>query len=284
MHFDRQLWSFTAGVRLRIAWATLIGLLAVALGMARLMLLAWLIAEVFAGNNLNTLVLPIAGIAAIMILRGAFEHARVMVAHETAARVQKHLRRTIYDKIAALGPGAVARRRSGALALSLIDGVERLEVYFGQFLPQFMVSLLAPVLIFAVIAWIDLPVAVVMVVAALVALFAPALWHKHDSRKSAQHEEAYSAFAAEFLDSVQGLATLKAFGQSGARASSLEQKAQELFRRTMWVLGLNVLSRGITDSAIACGAAAGLALGAWRVEGGLMPMAGLLMILLLGVE
>jgi ATP-binding cassette subfamily C protein CydCD len=284
MHFDRQLWTFTAGVRPRIAWATLIGLLAVGLGMARLMLLAWLIAEVFAGRNLTDLMLPIAGVAAIMILRGAFEHARVMVAHETAARVQKHLRRVIYDKVAALGPGAVARRRSGALALSLIDGVERLEVYFGQFLPQFLVSLLAPLLIFAVIAWIDLPVAVVMLVAALVALFAPALWHKHDSRKSAQHEEAYSAFAAEFLDSVQGLATLKAFGQSGARAKSLEIKAQDLFRRTMWVLGLNVLSRGITDSAIACGAAAGLALGAFRVADGAMGMPGLLMILLLGVE
>jgi ATP-binding cassette subfamily C protein CydCD len=248
------------------------------------MLLAWLIAKVFAGRNLGELLLPIAGVAAIMILRGAFEHARVMVAHETAARVQKHLRRTIYDKIAALGPAAVARRRSGALALSLIDGVERLEVYFGQFLPQFLVSLLAPLLIFAVIVWIDLPVAVVMLVAGLVALFAPALWHKHDSRKSAEHETAYSAFAAEFLDSVQGLATLKAFGQSGARAKSLEQKAQELFRRTMWVLGLNVLSRGITDSAIACGAAAGLALGAWRVETGSMSMAGLLIILMLGVE
>ena len=47
----------------------------------------------------------------------------------------------------------------------------------------------------------------------------------------------------------------------------------------MWVLGLNVLSRGITDSAIACGAAAGLALGAFRVEDGSMAMAGLLMIL-----
>ena len=166
MHFDRALWTFTAGVRSRIAWATIIGLLAVGLGMARLMLLAWLIAEVFAGRDLTVLMLPIAGIGAIMILRGAFEHARVMVAHETAARVQKHLRRVIYDKIATLGPGAVARRRSGALALSLIDGVERLEVYFGQFLPQFLVSLLAPVLIFAVIAWIDLPVALVMVAAA----------------------------------------------------------------------------------------------------------------------
>jgi hypothetical protein len=52
----------------------------------------------------------------------------------------------------------------------------------------------------------------------------------------------------------------------------------------MWVLGLNVLSRGITDSAIACGAAAGLALGAFRVQDGSMAMAGLLMILLLGTE
>ena len=67
MHFDRQLWTFTAGVRLRIAGATIIGLLAVGLGMARLMLLAWLIAEVFAGRNLADLMLPIAGIAAIMI-------------------------------------------------------------------------------------------------------------------------------------------------------------------------------------------------------------------------
>src|SRR5687768_3298717 len=119
MHFDRQLWIFTAGVRWRIAWSTVIGLLAVGLGMARLMLLAWLIAEVFAGRDIDAMALPIVGIAAIMVLRGAFEHARVMVAHETAARVQKHLRRTIYDKIAALGPGVIARRRSGALALSL---------------------------------------------------------------------------------------------------------------------------------------------------------------------
>jgi ATP-binding cassette subfamily C protein CydCD len=284
MHFERRLWQFTEGVRPRIVGAALIGLAAVALGMARLMLLAWLIAQVFAGRALSELAWPIAGIAAVMVLRGAFEHWRVVVAHDTAARVQRRLRRRIYDRIAALGPGAVAQRRSGALASSLIDGVEQLEVYFGQFLPQFSVSLLAPVLIFGVIAWIDLPVAIVMLIFALLALFAPGLWHKHDSARSAAQQKAYSDFAAEFLDSVQGLATLKAFGQSGARADALERKAQDLFRRTMWVLGLNVLSRGITDSAIACGAAAGLALGAWRVESGTLSMTGLLMILMLGVE
>ena len=132
MHFERRLWRFTEGVRTRIAGAALIGLAAVGLGMARLMLLAWLIAQVFAGRDLQDLVWPILGIAAVMVLRGVFEHWRVVVAHDTAAKVQRRLRRVVYDRIAALGPGAVAQQRSGALATSLIGGVEQLEVYLAK--------------------------------------------------------------------------------------------------------------------------------------------------------
>src|SRR5215813_10068256 len=107
MHFEPRLWIFTKGVRLRILWAVLIGLIAVGFGVARLALLGWLIGEVFAGRDLAALAVPIAVIAAVMVLRAAFEHWRAVVAHETAARVQKRLRRAIYDKIAALGPGTV---------------------------------------------------------------------------------------------------------------------------------------------------------------------------------
>ncbi len=52
----------------------------------------------------------------------------------------------------------------------------------------------------------------------------------------------------------------------------------------MRVLGTNVLARGITDSAIACGAAAALAVGAWRMTDGALGLPGLLVILMLGVE
>ncbi|WP_225770470.1 ABC transporter ATP-binding protein [Inquilinus sp. Marseille-Q2685] len=284
MHFEPRLWRFTEGVRLRIVWAVAIGLVSVALGVARLALLGWLIGQVFAGRPLAGLVPSIALIAGVMVLRGVFEHWRVMIAHETASQVQARLRRTIFDRIAALGPGTVARRRSGALTLSLIDGVEQLEVYFGQFLPQFLISLLTPILIFAAIAFVDLPVAAVMLAFALIALFGPALWHKHETGSSLQLRQVYADFAAEFLDSVQGLATLKAFGQSKARAAVLETKARSLFRSTMRVLATNVLARGITDSAIACGAAAALALGVWRVESGAMALSALLVILMLGVE
>jgi len=284
MHFEPRLWQFTQGVRFRIAWAVAIGLVSVALGVARLALLGWLIGQVFTGRPLAELVPSIVLIAGIMVLRGVAEYGRVMVAHETASRVQARLRRSIFDRIAALGPGTVARRRSGALTLSLIDGVEQLEVYFGQFLPQFLIALLTPILIFAAIAFVDLPVAAVMLAFALIALFGPALWHRRETGSSLQLRQVYADFAAEFLDSVQGLATLKAFGQSGARGATLKTKAQSVFRSTMRVLGTNVLARGITDSAIASGAAAALALGAWRVDSGAMALSALLVILMLGVE
>ena len=63
----------------------------------------------------------------------------------------------------------------------------------------------------------------------MVTLVAPSLWHRWDSRQSLARQTAYAAFGAEFLDSVQGLATLKAFGQSGARGRLLEEKGHTLF-------------------------------------------------------
>ena len=284
MHLEKRLWSFTEGVRGRIFFSMFIGLLAAGLGVARLAMLGWLIGRVFAGDSLGQLTTPIVAIGVVMVLRGVFEHWRTMVAHKTAAQVQKHLRRTLFDRIAALGPAYAGKQRSGALTLSLVDGVEQLETYFGQYLPQLMVSFLTPLFIFAFVAWIDLPVAAVLFAFAMIALFLPAAWHGRDVNNSKGRQVAYANFAAEFLDSIQGLATLKAFGQSGPRADSLAFKARDLFQRTMWVLGTNVLSRGITDCSITIGAAAGLVLGAHRVGTGEMELAGLLIILMMGVE
>src|SRR5439155_1284681 len=157
-------------------------------------------------------------------------------------------------------------------------------VYFGQYLPQLFVAALTPLLIFAFVAFVDLPVALVLLVAAFGVLLAPALWHGRDRQASLARNRAYGAFGADFLDAVQGVATLKAFGQSAARARQLEERAHTLFKSTMWVLGSNTLARGITDAGIAVGAAVALALGAWRVSAGAMSLPALLVILMLGVE
>jgi ATP-binding cassette subfamily C protein CydCD len=284
MYFNRKLWAFTEPFRHRIWGAVALGVVASALGIARLALIGWLLARVFAGASVVELALYGLAIAGTIVLRGVLEYARVMVAHRTAAKVQLHLREMLYDKIVELGPAYLGLKRTGEVVVALVQSVEHLEIYFGKYLPQFFVAAVTPILIFAFVAWLDLPVAAVFLGAALFTLLAPAAFHRWDARNSLARAKAYAAFAAEFLDSVQGLATLKAFGQSRARARLLADKAQEVFRSTMWVLATNSLSRGITDTGIAVGAAAGLAIGAYRVGQGAMGLEALLIILLLGIE
>jgi len=47
MHFDIRLWSFTKGVRGRIAYAVMIGMISTSLGVVRLGMLGWLIGLIF---------------------------------------------------------------------------------------------------------------------------------------------------------------------------------------------------------------------------------------------
>jgi ATP-binding cassette subfamily C protein CydCD len=284
VYLNSRLWAFTHGVRLRIAGTTLAGLLAVLAGTARLALLGWVLGRVLAGDTLATLAWPVAGVAALIALRGLLEYGRTMVAHHTAARVQRRLRGRLYEQITALGPAHFTQTRTGDVILSVVEGVQQLEVYFGQFLPQLFVSALTPFLIFAVVAAIDLPLASIFLVAAIATFLMPTLWHRRDSRHSLARSKSYAAYGAEFLDAIQGLRTLAAFGQSQSRARLLEERGRALFQATMWLLSTNTLARGISDVCIALGAAVALAIGAYRVQGGQMQLTALVVVLMLGVE
>jgi ATP-binding cassette subfamily B protein len=284
MYFDRQLWQLTRGLRGRILLAIAIGLAASAFGIARFALLGALLARVFTGAGATAIALAAVGVALAVLLRGLLDHSRTVIAHHTASRVQKDLRGRLYDKIAELGPAWFAGERTGGVMLSLVDGVEQLQSFFGQYLPQVCVAALTPIAIFLFIVWWDLPVAIVMLIAALVTLVAPIAWNKVEGGRGRARHEAMKGFGSEFLDAVQGLPTLKAFGQSTAYGSRLAERARHLSQTTMRVLSTSVMTRGITDCGIAIGAAAALALGVWRVANGLMTIEALLIVLMAGTE
>ena len=284
MYLNQKLWSLTEGLRNRIALSVGMGLGGSILGMLRLLLMGWIIAQVLEGASLEQIWTAAAGTLLLMFIYAYWDYRRLMVAHNTAAIVQHRIRTRLFDQIVDLGPAHFSHLRSGEVSSAAVEGVEQLEIYFGQFLPQFFVAAITPVVIFAVVATLDFPVACVLLVAALFTLFAPGLFHRWDTENSMRRARAYRVFASEFLDALQGLVTLKAFGQSKAREHSLAKHAHELFQSTMWVLATNSLSRGITDIGIALGAAAALALSAYRVSEGLMEYSTLIMVLLLGVE
>jgi ATP-binding cassette subfamily C protein CydCD len=281
MHFDLKLWRMTSGLRGRIALSAGIGLLALAVGIARFAFLGQFLAGVFQGE---TLVLPLVAAAAAVLLRAWLDHHRSMIANRTALLVQETLRGRLFDKIVALGPAWFGAERTGGVMLSMVDGVEQLQSFFGQYLPQVTIAICAPFAIFAFIAWWDVPVALVMLAAALFTLILPATVHRRTAQASRDRQSAFKSFGEEFLDAVQGLPTLKAFGQSAAYGRMLAAKARALSDSTFWVLSLNVLTRGFTDLGTALGSAAALALGAYRVRHGEMSIEALLIVLMAGTE
>jgi ATP-binding cassette subfamily C protein CydCD len=284
MHFDAQLWKATKGFRARIAAAIGLGFLSLALGIARFVILGWLIARLFEGAPMSGLLAAIGLLLTVILLRMGLEYWRAMVAHGTAARIQDRLRLKLYDQIVRLGPAWLAERRTGSIALSTIDGVEQLQTFFGQFLPQFAIALLAPVLLFAILSFWDVPVAAVISVAAVLALVLPVVLKRIGEESTMRRVRSFKAFGADFLDVVQGLPTLKSFGQSAAFGERLARKAHQLAESTLFVLQASLMSRALTDLAIAGGAAAAIALGAWRVSHGEMSIEALLIVLMAGTE
>ena len=284
MYFDRRLWAMMAGLRLRVGAAVALGLLAMGFGILRFVFLGRVLALAFRGAPWQTIALSAAATGLCILLRAGLDHARTVLAQSTAGRVQGQLRARLFDKIAALGPAWFGAERTGGVMLAVIDGVEQLQTFFGAYLPQLIIAGCAPVVIFAILAWWDVPTAAVMLVAALATLTLPALIHNADKRAATARSRAFKSFAEDFLDAVQGLPTLKAFGQSGAFAAKLADRARALSNSTFWVLALGLLTRFFTDFGTGLGAAAAIAVGAWRVRHGEMSLEALLIILMAGTE
>ncbi|MCI0774777.1 MAG: ABC transporter ATP-binding protein [Chloroflexi bacterium] len=284
MYFDLRLWGLTRGARLHIAAAVAYGLLTAAAGIARLVLLGVLLGKVLQGETLDALVPLIATAGAMVLLRAVLQYQKEMVAHRTAASIQLRLRGTLHDHMNRLGPSYFGQQRTGDAMLSMVDGVEQLETFFGQYLPQLFTAVLTPIGIFVYLVTLDLPTALIALGFSVLTIVAPAAFHKWNKEGSIRRRDAYGDFASEFLDSVQGLFTLKSFGQSEAKAKVLAEKAHAVFKSTMWVLATNAGSLGVTIAGVAIGAAVLLVVGAGRVESGAMEFETLLIILMLGIE
>ncbi len=284
MYLDRRLLTHTRGVRGRIAAAAVLGLCAVAAGISRLAFSGLIIAGVLTGAAFSSLIPFLAAVAGFIALRAVFQYLRDMVSQETAARVKEGLHDKLYRHALDLGPGHFNRERTGDVLVSLGEGVERLQVFYGQFLPQMVVAAVAPVLIFFLMASFDLVIGLIFVAFALVTLLETPLFMVFTEESSRRRRASYGAFGADFLDSIQGIATLKIFGRSRAQGEHLATRARDLYRATMGVLAVNMVSVGVATFGILGGTACALGWGALKVSAGELEVRSLIVILIMGAE
>ena len=114
MYLHPRLLSLAVDVRWRIIISAVVGMLAVAAGVARLAVAALIIVEVVRGNaTFESLTWPLVGMAALIVARAYLQYLQEVMSHHTASLVKVKLRERLYEHSLALGPGFFDSSRTG---------------------------------------------------------------------------------------------------------------------------------------------------------------------------
>lgn len=198
--------------------------------------------------------------------------------------VKARLRTLLYEKLLRLGTAYREEVQTSAVVQVAVEGVDQLEIYFGQYLPQFFYAMLAPLTLFAVLAPIDAASAAVLLVCVPLipaAIAAVQTWAK---KLLGRYWGQYTALGDTFLENLQGLTTLKIYEADDRKNTEMNAQAEAFRKITMRVLTMQLNSITIMDLIAYGGAAAGMVLAVSRFAAGAVSLQGCLMILLLAAD
>lgn len=198
--------------------------------------------------------------------------------------VKKTLRRRIYEKLLALGPGYVEAVPTAEVVQLSVEGCEQLETYFGQYLPQLFYAVLAPVTLFFMVAPVCLPAAVVLLVCVPLIPVTIVAVQKVAKRILGDYWDQYAELGDSFLENLQGLTTLKIYQADASRHEAMNAEAERFRVVTMKVLSMQLNSIIVMDIVALGGAVAGMAVALAFAAAGAVDLFGCLFIILISAD
>src|SRR5215207_128439 len=279
--FLRQVGSARASLGLSVA----LGVLVAAATIAQLVFLCRDVARVsLEGLDLGEVESLLLLLLGASLLRSVLLWGREVAAQRGAVRVKSELRERLFAHVLRLGPSYTTGERTGELATTATEGVEKLDAYVGRYLPQVFLSVLVPLMIAGYILPRDLSSALLLLVTAPVIPVLMVLVGSYAEEHTRRQWRALSRMGASFLDAMQGLTTLKVFGRSADEGEKVAATSDEFRKRTMKVLRYAFLSGFVLEfmTAAAIGLIA-VTLGV-RVISGNMPFEVAFLVLLLTPE
>lgn len=222
--------------------------------------------------------------ALAIVVRMACQASAQMMGQKAAALAKRTVRQAVYDKLVALGPTYREHVATSEAVQISVEGAEQLETYFGSYLPQLFYAAVAPITLFACLAPTCLPAAAVLLACVpLIPLSIVAVQRvaKHTMRR---YWGSYTDLGALFLESIEGLTTLKIYQADAAQHARMNEEAETFRRATMRLLRMQLNSITVMDLFAFGGAAAGIAVLAWQFSLGAVSFAGAFAMVFLSAE
>ena len=224
-----------------------------------------------------------AGVAVIAVRMACLTFAQRMgVAAAMAAK--RSVRRQVYDKLVRMGPGYSERIATSEAVQVSVEGCEQLESYFGQYLPQLLYAVLAPLTVFAFLAPLCLPAAIALLVCVPLIPISIVAVQKIAKRVMGRYWGAYTDLGGAFLENLQGLTTLKIYQADEACHRQMNEQAESFRRATMRLLTMQLNSITVMDVFAFGGAAVGIIAAMVQFANGQIPFYAAFCVVFLSAE
>ncbi|MBQ7429172.1 MAG: ABC transporter ATP-binding protein/permease [Butyrivibrio sp.] len=219
---------------------------------------------------------------ATLIVRFFMTRATIRMSYLASKTVKRVMREQIYKKILRLGNTYREHATTAELVQESVDGVEQLESYFGQYVPQFFYAFIAPVTLFVMFGIAgSFKVAGVLLVCVPLIPGAIMMVQKIAKKILAKYWDQYAKLGSTFLENLQGMTTLKIYRADAFKNEQMNAESENFRRVTMKVLTMQLNSIIIMDFFAYGGAALGIALaGKGFIDGELSLQSTVFMILL----
>lgn len=259
-----------------------------------IVLIANIIFTLFTANVLNLLCLQrfedinivnyLLAAVIVIVVRMVSNTIISKLSYKMATNIKSKLRNMIYNKLFAIGSSyKQAIMTSEAVQIST-EGVEQLEIYFSKYIPQFFYSMIAPLILFVVVATMSLKTAIILFVCVPLIPMSIVAVQKFAKKMLSRYWGTYTEMGDNFLESLQGLTTLKIYNADSEYAIKMDDEAEKFRKITMRVLIMQLNSISVMDLVAYGGAGLGIILSILELKAGYIDFAQCFFIIMISAE
>ncbi|WJM11139.1 thiol reductant ABC exporter subunit CydD [Paenibacillus sp. PK1-4R] len=232
----------------------LLAIISLALGVAiisQATLVAEAVQRIFVEKaSFSSVVLLLGLLLAVMAVRALLSYGNGKVGLHMAARAKTNMRASVLQKLTrASMPSTLSGQTGGKVSVAL-DAVDEADSYFSQYMPRMMEAAMIPILILVVTftqhantGWI------MLFTAPFIPLFM-ILVGLQTKNKSEEKYAQLAEFSGTFLDSLQGLVTLKIFGRAKRQQQEIERSSLGYRDATMGILKIAFTNTFMLESIV----------------------------------
>jgi ATP-binding cassette, subfamily C, bacterial CydD len=232
----------------------LLGFTSLALGAAitgQAALLAEAVQRIFVQRaSFSSVVVILGSLLAVMAARTLLSYGNGIIGLHMAASAKTEMRAAVLRKLTHASVASTLRGQTGGKVSVALDAVDEADSYFSQYMPRMIEAAIIPVLILIIVFTEHMNSGLIMLVTAPFIPIFMVLVGLKTKNKSEEKFAQLAEFSGTFLDSLQGLVSLKLFGRTDHQQQEIERSSLGYRDATMGILRIAFTNTFMLESIV----------------------------------